>query len=191
VDVEVILEWRFSPPDCFEQAISLSATDYSLALEDGSARATLNPTFYDQHPEIKNVLDESVRSQLAGAELVTHRPYTLSPPSVTRVHDNGTRQSFVELSGSGSIEISGRADVQVVDSDGNVTFDSRQERIEAKREFVDLVSKYRATDATLSSMLGSFDTALRDCGNELVHLYEIRDALVTRFGSEGLELVSE
>ena len=41
---------------------------------------------------------------------------------------------------------------------------------------------YRASDATLASLLRSNDAAVRDPGNELVHLYEIRDALSVEFG---------
>jgi len=39
-------------------------------------------------------------------------------------------------------------------------------------------------DKTLIALLESFDAAVHDPNKELVHLYEIREALRTKFGSE-------
>lgn len=66
---------------------------------------------------------------------------------------------------------------------GRAVVDTKRDRVEKKVELAELAAAH-ASDHVLASMLRSFDTAVRDPDNELVHLYEIRDALVARFGTE-------
>jgi hypothetical protein len=73
-------------------------------------------------------------------------------------------------------------DIQVKDKDGNIISDSKRERIEKKKSLAELVSTRRGNDAFLGPMLRSHAAAIRDPNNELVHLYEIREALSTKFG---------
>ena len=47
-----------------------------------------------------------------------------------------------------------------------------------------MVATHRAKNATLDAMLRSYAAAVRDPNNELVHLYEIRDALSKKFDGE-------
>jgi len=57
-------------------------------------------------------------------------------------------------------------------------------RIEKKKTIAARVETLRAKDLLLAALLQSHDKAVRDPDNELVHLYEIRDALKKRFGGE-------
>jgi hypothetical protein len=45
----------------------------------------------------------------------------------------------------------------------------------------DLVEKYRKNNSTVSSLVKSYQASVNDPDNELVHLYEIRDALSEKF----------
>jgi hypothetical protein len=78
----------------------------------------------------------------------------------------------------------GRLDVQVKDGGGNITFDSRAERIAKHRSLAKQIALHRSTDRVLASLLASQSKGVRDPENELVYLYEIRDALCSRFGGE-------
>lgn len=75
-------------------------------------------------------------------------------------------------------------DVRVKDKEGNIISDSKRDRIERKKSLAELVSAHRASDGLLAAMLRSYDAGVRDPNNELVHLYEIRDALSVKFGGE-------
>jgi len=73
--------------------------------------------------------------------------------------------------------------VRVTDESGKVR-DTKQERIEQKRELGELATKYFPGDRLLMSTLTSYDTSTSDADNELVHLFEIRGALAAGFGSQ-------
>lgn len=72
----------------------------------------------------------------------------------------------------------------VSDKNGNVISDSRRDRIEKKKSLAKLASTHCAADGLLRVMLRSYDAAVCDPNNELVYLYEIRDALAAKFGDE-------
>ncbi len=70
----------------------------------------------------------------------------------------------------------------ITDRNGNVFVNSKKKRIEKKKTGSDLTEKRRKSDPTLTSLLSSYKMAVSEPDYELVHLYEIRDALSIRFG---------
>jgi hypothetical protein len=78
----------------------------------------------------------------------------------------------------------------VKDKDGNVVSDSRKQRITKKQELAERVAKHRSQDPVLASIAASYQSAVTDPDNELVHLYEILDALKTKFGGKDAALAS-
>jgi len=177
----VLLEWTFSPPAYFEVKISLSRTDYRMTIADGKVEATIDPAIYDANPGMRAELQAALNARFLAEQLLTHQAYELSASSMTRVHADGRRDIFVELRESALALATMSADIVVTDKDGNVVADSRRERVERKRDFAELVASHRA-DPLLPALLQSYNASVRDPDNELVHLYEIREALAKRFG---------
>jgi hypothetical protein len=56
--------------------------------------------------------------------------------------------------------------------------DTKAERIKEHTKFIDSLMPKLAGSATLNALLESYNAAVSDPANELVHLYEIRDAIV-------------
>jgi hypothetical protein len=69
-------------------------------------------------------------------------------------------------------------------ADGKVIGDTRRNRIEAIKKLAELSSRYAPTDLTVRRILDSFDAAVRYPGSALVYLYEVWEALRTRFRGE-------
>lgn len=180
----IVLDWSFSPPDYFEEPIEISRRDYTMTIADGKVRAKINSATYEARPEMREEVHNALNDRFLGVQLLTHRAYELSRPNVTRVHPDGRRDIFFEIEGA-SIKVSaGAVDFLITDKDGNVITDSKRERIERKKSLSALIEAHRAKDKLLASLLQSQAAAIRDPNNELVHLYEIRDALRTRFKDE-------
>jgi hypothetical protein len=129
-------------------------------------------------------LHDALNGRFLGVQLLTHKAYDLSRPTMTRVHPDGRRDIYVEAE-PGRIVLSGVApDIRVIDKDGNIALDSKRDRIEKKKSLAELVSTYLTADEVLTLLLQSQSASVRDPNNELVHLYEIREALSTKFGGE-------
>lgn len=180
----VVFEWNFSPSDYFEVPIEIVRDDYTLTIAHGKAEAKLDSATYEANPSIRQTLHEGLNDRFLGVQLLTHRAYELSRSTKTRVHPDGRKDVFLEVEPARIVITGHPVDFQVRDKDGNIISDSKRDRIEKKKSLADLVSAYRATDETLASLLRSHDAAVRDPNNELVHLYEIRDALSVKFGGD-------
>lgn len=157
---------------------------YGMTIADGKVEARVDSSVFDSDSSIRQSLHEALSDRFLGVQVLTHRPYQLSGPTMTRLHPDGRRDRFIEPE-SGEIKLSGETlDIQVRDKDDNVLMDTRRERVHRKGDLAELVEKYRAKDAVLASLLRSYHAAVRDPDNELVHLFEIRDALTRRFEGE-------
>lgn len=180
----VVFEWSFSPPNYFEVPIEIVCDDYRLTIADGKAEARLDSAVYEANPSIRQALHEGLNDRFLGAQLLTHRAYELSRSTMTREHSDGRKDVFLEAEPVRFALTCHPGDFQIRDKEGNIIADSKRDRIEKKRSLADLVSTYRASDQTFVSLLRSHDAAVRDPNNELVHLYEIRDALSVKFGGD-------
>jgi hypothetical protein len=180
----VLLEWKFSPTDYFEEAIEISRQDYKMTIADGQVQAKIDSVIFEADPEMRQRLHDSLNDRFLGVQLFTHRPYELSRSTKTRIHPDGHRDIFIEPEPV-RIKVSvGTADIRITDKDGNVVADSKRDRIEKKKSLAELISSHRPTDSLLALLLKSQTAAVRDPNNELAHLYEIRDALSAKFGGE-------
>jgi len=175
----LVLEWGFSPADYFETPVTISRSDYHIAIQDGKIEVRMEPAAYDRNPAIKDVIEDALNDRFRGVELLTHRGYTLSFAGRSRIYPDGHRVFFENL--HETIVFRASADILVADKDGKVIHDSRQERIDKKTELADLAERHGTRDALARSLLSSYHAAVTDPNDELVYLYEIRDALAKRF----------
>ena len=184
MDAVIMLNWTFSPPDYFEEPIEISRQDYAMMIADGQVHAKIDSAIYEAKPEMRAELHDALNDRFLGAQLHTHRAYELSRPNVTRVHPDGRRDYFMEPE-TARLALSGStADFRVTGQNGNVIADLKRDRIEKKKNLAELIAAHRAKDTLLASLLQSHAAAVRDPNDELVHLYEIRDALSAKFGND-------
>ena len=184
MNVVVLLDWRFSPSDYFEVSIEISRRDYTMTIADGQAQAKIDSATYEADSSMRQRLEEALNDRFLGVQLLTHRAYDLSRSTMTRVHPDGHRDIFVEPEPARLVLSAWPVDIQVTDKDGNVIADSKRDRIKKGKSLAELVNAHHATDSLVASLLKSQTAAVRDPNNELVHLYEIRDALSMKFSGE-------
>ena len=181
----VVLEWKFSPPDYFEEVIRIDRKTYYIIIENGRIEARIDSTAYDKENKMQDELHEALNDRFLGVQLITHKQYELSKASMQRIHPDGSKHVTIFPEPIVIKMTVGSTDIIVKNKDGNIVADTRRDRIEKKKELAELVEKYRSKDQVVESILKSYKSAVTDPENELVHLYEIRDALCSRFGGKG------
>jgi hypothetical protein len=186
MDDVVVLEWSFSPPDYFEEMIHIVLKTYSMTIDNGKVEARIAPVVYDKEPKIRDELHAALNARFLGVQLLIHTPYKLSKPSMYRLHPDGRRDITIFPEPCAITASVGIPDIVVKDKNGNIVSDSQRDRSERKKKLAELAEKYSPQDKVVESMLASYNMAVNDPSNELVHLYEIRDALVTKFGGESI-----
>ena len=177
----IVLEWKFSPPDYFESPTEIEQDNYTMTIDNGKAEAKIDSEVYEANPLMRDALHKALNSRFLGVLLYSHKLYDLSRPTMIRVHDDGRIDRFLSVE-PGRLKLTGgEVDFQITDKDGNVVVNTKQDRIERKKAIADMVSKHAADDIVLA-LLRSYEDSVREPNNELLYLYEIRDALYAKFG---------
>lgn len=180
----VLLEWTFTPADYFEDEIRIVRSDYEMVINNGKVVARINPEAYGRDHQMRDSLHDALNDRFLGVQLVTHKPFDLSKASMCRILPDGRKDVTIFPESCVMTMRVGTVDIVQTDIDGNVVNDTRRERIEKKNEFAELVEKFRSKDTVCDSLVSSYKSAVNDPDNELVHLYEIRDALSKSFSGE-------
>lgn len=179
----IVLEWKFWPPDYFESPIEIEQDDYIMTIAEGKVEARIDSAIYEANPLMRDALHKALNSRFLGVLLYSHKPFKLENPNMTRLHDDGRKDYFLMVEPGRYKLTGGRADFQYTNKDGIVVVDTKRDRIEEKKAIADLVSKHVSEDLVLA-LLRSYEDSVCDPNNELIYLYEIRDALCRKFGNE-------
>jgi hypothetical protein len=180
--VEIQLEWKYTPKTYLEEPIFIKGQGYELSISDGIAFAKIDPSVHSQNPQIKNNLSRLIENRLRAVQIMTHRDFTLEKTCRFDLRQDGKKNIFLEVESTIGYSSMQPLDLVQRDKNGNILSDTKQERRDKQKWLSEAITKYRVVDFTLDQMLKSYQMSVKDPRNELVHLYEIRDALSAKFG---------
>lgn len=177
------LEWLYRPQDFFEAAYRHADGDRDVLIEGGRVVATLA---VPQNP-VDEDLEKRIGAYLAaiflGRQMQTHRAYELEGPRIYQ-HANGRKNVTIRVGVAASVTSVGQPDIVLRTATGVVLRDTKTERIAEHTKLIDAVAPKATRSPALRELLTSYSRAVSDPSNELVHLYEVRDALVKYYGGE-------
>lgn len=182
--VSIELEWNYTPLNYLEEPINLVYDGVSLDIQNGKGLAKITPEQFKQNPNIKENLHHFVESRFHAAQIFNHKDFRLSSPSRTDLRENSKKHHYLQVNSLTHAMSVSSVDFVVKDKNGNIKSDSKRDRLERQNSYADILEKYRKTDPTLLQLFSSYQMSVKDPDNEFVHLYEVRDALVTRFSSK-------
>jgi hypothetical protein len=186
-EIKIEIEWSYTPPDYFEEKVVWKREGYSVEIEDGRITARMSGHFFDSQPGLRDSLTEQLRIYFLGAQPNRHRAFEIHGGAINRIWPNGRRDTTLVVHSAVQVMTSDNVDIATTDREG-VVHDTRRDRINATKNLAQLSVRHAVTDQTIRRMLDSFDAAVRYPGNELVYLYEVWDALRTKFRSESKAL---
>jgi hypothetical protein len=178
------LEWSYQPTDYFEAPTAVPASHGQVSVDAGKATYTLASPSDSVPPSVREIAGEEIAAVFELRQMLTHKPYTIAGPTVIQHQPGGARSVAVSVGGVVALSGAGLVDVVVSDAAGNVLSDSRADRISTDTAFVSSLTPKLVQSATLRAMVRSFGQAVRDPADELVHLYEVRDAALKHFKTE-------
>ena len=177
------IEWNYKPPSYFEEKLILEREGYSIGISEGSITAHMTANFFDSSQNMLDSLTMELHNYFLGAQVVRRQAFEISGGPITRRMPDGRKHTTIALSTAVMKYSSWPVDLAYIDSQGRA-HDTRRDRIDIMKKLADSSARYASTDQTLRKMLESFDAAVRDPGNELVHLYEVWEALSQKFQGE-------
>jgi hypothetical protein len=161
-----------------------------MNVSPGKVEARVASHAFSRIPEIRSEMHAFLNDRFLGVQVLAYRPYHLSNSRRTSIHGDGSRHVFIELKGLPALGGVGTVDIRVNSADGTV-YDSKEERIAKKRKLAELVQLHKPSSPPLAAMLTSFKNAISDPQDELVHLYEVREAPLVTFGAKANVVIAK
>lgn len=182
MDETITIEWTFSPEDYIEHIIK--EPQLEITISNGKIKAILPASIYDSDTEIPEKLQNRIRAFFNGIMILRRESYTLSNYNTMERSGSDGKKHYTLFAETGHYTLIG-GDVHFLhkDSSGNVIYDSKAEEKLAELKLGELLAKH-GNDATVKAILSSYTASINDLSDELIHLYEIKDALISRFGGE-------
>jgi hypothetical protein len=180
----VRLEWPLSPPNFFESDDEIAHAGFEL---DRARSVIFQQEPADSFDVSQGHIDEveaELTAAMLGTQLVARKPFSLEKPRTIRIGPDGTQTIFVQLKGADIGFATDTIDLFLCGANGVTLQDTKAIRIAKRRRLSELVTKHFSSDRLLAALLRSYDTSIRDPKNELVHLYEIWDALASWLDGE-------
>lgn len=178
-----LLEWTFTPSDYFEEAVDFPCRHGSFRISGGKAKLDILPNEYPSDHSLRMQLHRELNALFLAVQVLTHMPYKLTYPTVSKLYPDGRKDIYFypkEVTLAISCEC---GDFTIKDGAGNIVRDTKQERIIRRDRFAQRVAQH-INNPVANALLRSYSAAVNDPQNEMVHLYEIRDALSQHFHGE-------
>lgn len=184
-DAKTVLEWTFEPTDLFEETFDVEILNGCVQIEQGVARGYFPASEYERGVEFRNEAHRELEFHIMAQAIVAGKPCVLKPARLTREYPDGRSDQTIIME-SAHFNLStfpGNVDVIIRDKDGNVTSDTRAERIAEQAEFRAKAVHALPRFPEIRAMVESWNNSFKDEANCFVHLYEIRDRIQNEFGS--------
>lgn len=169
---ETELGYSYQPVDFFEGAAAITLPTGVLSVEDGKGVFTLAETRRVDHEHAHSVTAD-IRAVFQARQALTRRAFVLTGPRVTHHRDDDLRD-HVLLAGAGRYD----------EICGSPIGDTKSDRLARDTAFLQAIAAKIPSSPVLRRMLESYGRSVEDPANELVHLYEIRDAAARYYKTE-------
>ena len=182
---QIILKWKFNPPDFFEALYTSEEEDFKIEIDNGSINAKMSSFFYESQPDVRMEIYEKINDIFLGAQVVNFKPFSITNSTMHRFHSKGQKGTTIFLEPLVlNVNLSEFVDIKITDKNGNIVGNAKSDRIKSIKNITKLTIKFGRTDFIAASILKSFNNAVNDPANELVHLFEILESLRCRFEND-------
>lgn len=181
------ITYTFEPAVESESVIVGVGEGFEFQISKGKIEAKLDQATLTTRKALRNEFEEMLRHAIFGLEASAHLPIDISAPNVFEVHADGSKTLVIEAKPAVATSGSYPVDVCITLPDGTVVDPAEERRIE-QQLFACSAAKFASIDPTFARMLRSYSAAVHNPEDELIHLYEIRDALQTHFGETKIAL---
>jgi hypothetical protein len=180
---KVVIQFRYKPSNYFESTFTYSESNYEITLGDGIVETTIPGTTEIPSEKIISEIKQKIVTILNARMLLTHKIYQLEAPRIDIHYPDKSKKSHYRIEAlAGEIKLTGFApDIVLKDALGNIIRDTRAERLAFEENILKLFAQTDNQIPTVKTMINSYEAAIQDPKNELVHLYEIIDALKHHF----------
>jgi hypothetical protein len=180
--------WGYAPTDFFEGLDTLQTSEGTFTLNHGNAIRILPTPIENVEGNTLHTSRAVLDALFAARQLQTRRPYQLNDAATILQHSVTGLSSRI-ITGAGALTLTPSqvtTSIAIKDANtGEVRSDTGELRRQADADFITTLAPKLLASELLRKLAASFHRAAHDPDNELVYLYEIKDALTKHFGGVG------
>ena len=180
--VKILLEWKYTPENYFEEPIEISLEGVEIEIADGIALANIEPNVFEGNDNLRDELNQIIESNFHAVQIMKRTKFELNKPTRTDLKEDGKQHYYLEVDFIESKSTVSTPDIAVIDKNGSIISDAKRDRLNQQKWIAKTAGKFRSEDKTLDQIFKSYQMAVDDPNNEFVHLFEVRDALSKKFG---------
>lgn len=179
---QTILQWTYKPERFFEDGCTVEISGGKVLIENGRATGHFDGRHYADGREFRENVHASLQQIFAAQQVQVHEAFVLNSPGMVLRHADG-RESVALFAEPLVLTVTlGTPDLVVRDASGKIVSDTKANRLRRQERFREKVVCLVPGDISLKRMLQSFQNAVADRDNLLIHLFEIRETLEVAFG---------
>jgi hypothetical protein len=157
---KLTFEWAHTPADFFEEPFQYTENGCAVEIGEGQIIATSHAVEGEHLDRARCERFEEVMARFRGAQLLNHRPFQISDCKTLQTNADGN--VGIGISIGETLRFSdGRCDGIVRDAAGNITADSKKDRVEARKDLARRASKYWKVPVA-HSLLKGYNAAVND-----------------------------
>ena len=189
---KTVVQFEYKPVDYFESSFEFVSERYFLKIKNGMAQFSLC------HPEsavsesLKKEMTDKLNTILNARMVIKHESYKVGSINVQQHYADGSIKIHRTITcGTGNLKLNSfTPDIILKDVSGNVVRDTKAERLQKELQFLKLSAHTSFNHPLIDKVFASYRSAVLDPADELVHLYEIIDALKNHYKEKSKALAA-
>jgi hypothetical protein len=179
------LEGTYTPANYLEEPVELEGTDCTATITDCRIEVSFHEPELLPDADRQAAVSREVNQVFNTHMILTGRSAEVSALTLKRRRPDGKAESWVSVSVSSCLSEASvcSPDIITTDAGGNVVRDTKAERLADEKAFREQCLRH-AEDLLLKELMASFRQAIADPADQMMHFYEIRDALSRHFGGD-------
>ena len=153
--------FAYKPADFVEAPLTLPLRHGQLTMDNGKAIYVLNAPTNPVPDALRQQISKETSDVFKLRQMIIYKPFKLTGPNVTQFDADGREHKAVFLEGVSVLGLAGNLNMVVTDAKGNVTHDSRAERIQADTASITSILP-KMGNSTLQAMVTSYCQAAED-----------------------------
>ena len=131
----VVMEWKYTPTDFFEETVSFAGEGYKIEINNGKVTAKIELDVYVQNPNMRDYLTDQIKRRFQVRLIFERKPYKLSKPGSAFCKYADGRKGETVFAEAGTAKFHAPAPgIIITDKHGNVKHNSKLEELKKKVE---------------------------------------------------------
>lgn len=177
------MEGTYTPANYLEESVELEGTNYTATIADGRIEVAFREPEPLPDADRQAAVSQEVNQVFNTHMILTGRSVEVSGLTLKRRRPDGKADIWVSVSSCLCVVSGFSADLIITDADGSVVRDTKAERLADERAFREQCLQHTG-NPLLQKLMASFGQAIADPADQMMHLYEIRDALRQELGGD-------